>query len=179
MYSHWSLFVAPALFLTDFCDLIGGLTWSSSCACSGRQQWFFRFVYDWWVACVDVTALPADRSEKPVWREELDRRERSGKSPRSSELHRVGPTHRILKLDRFYIFFRGRNAHFGLHETSNDSLPIWTCGFLRISSKPPELSEKNWLRVKVWPWVSVRLKNVIKPTVSTLVDWYFSSTHGF
>lgn len=43
---------------------------------AGHQRWLFRLASDWSVPCSDIRVLPADRSEKPVWREELDQKER-------------------------------------------------------------------------------------------------------
>lgn len=141
----------PALFLTDICAAIGPCTWSSSCVCSGRQLGFFRFASDWPVVGVDVTALPADRSEKPVWREELDRRERPGREPRgaASSAGWDRPTGysdwTVFYISFFFccLCFRGLNVNTGVHETHKATvLSGWTCG-LRVSSKPLELSEKK------------------------------------
>lgn len=53
------------------CAAIGWRIRSSLCTLGGSQQGLFRFMCDWLSSGVDVTTSPADRREKPVWREEL------------------------------------------------------------------------------------------------------------
>lgn len=63
--------------------------WSTSFIVIVRKQWASAVIFPdhaWLASAVFWRhALPADRSEKPVWSEELDRRERPGRETREAE----------------------------------------------------------------------------------------------
>ena len=50
-------------------NVIGEHIWHSKCINGGRHRGVFQLEFDWPAVAADVIALPADRSEKPVWRE--------------------------------------------------------------------------------------------------------------
>lgn len=161
MYSHWSPLLAPALFLTEIRAAIGPRTWSSPRVHGGRQRRLFRYASDWPAACADVTALPADRSEKPVWREELDRRERPGREPwgAASCAGWDRPTgysdwtvFLFLSSSSFFLRLTPECTRYTKWQSCQGELAgfasrrnLWNC------------QKKNWLRVKVWLRVCVRL----------------------
>lgn len=168
--------------------------WSTHLVVIVRAQWASAGIFPvlaWLVGCGCWRHGAASWSE---WEAGLKRgvgpeRETGEGAPRSSERHGVGPAKRILRLDRFFFlstvsYLEVLKNNRSAWDTQSDSVVRVNLQRLCVSSKPLELSEKkkNWLRVKVWLRVSVRL---LHWTNVTKTDCFYSrvrtliSTNGF
>lgn len=160
------------------------LHWSTHLVVTVRTRWasagvLFRCAPDWPVVCADVTALPADRSEKPVLKSWTGERETGGGRTRgaASSTGTTGYSHYWTDFTLSFSFsFRDLTLNTG------DSRQCYQGEVIRFSSKTSgTVRKKNWLRVKVWLsffflWgTEIWHKN---QTVSTRVVFYIS-TNGF